>query len=132
MAGFGTGCLARRALHSFPFDKVRIDRGFIRDLSHDRNPVAIIRAIAAAVPRLIARHKGESLPVNAAIRINKVSTMGAAIGPLDSPSWPNQAARFVPRFASPRCAWGVYLYMNHIRDEHEQNTALPIIGLVDR
>jgi EAL domain-containing protein (putative c-di-GMP-specific phosphodiesterase class I) len=32
-------------LHSFPFDKIKIDQSFIRDLSTKEDSVAIIRAV---------------------------------------------------------------------------------------
>ncbi|MGZ4983615.1 MAG: EAL domain-containing protein, partial [Chthoniobacterales bacterium] len=32
-------------LHSFAFDKIKIDRTFIRDLEHNRHSMAIVRAV---------------------------------------------------------------------------------------
>jgi EAL domain-containing protein (putative c-di-GMP-specific phosphodiesterase class I) len=46
MDDFGTGYSSLSYLRSFPFDKIKIDRSFIQDLSKGEEPVAIVQAVA--------------------------------------------------------------------------------------
>jgi diguanylate cyclase (GGDEF)-like protein len=42
---FGTGYSSLSYLRSFPFDKIKIDRSFIQDLSNGAEPAAIVQAV---------------------------------------------------------------------------------------
>jgi len=46
MDDFGTGYSSLSYLRSFPFDKIKIDRSFIDDLSNGAEPLAIVNAVA--------------------------------------------------------------------------------------
>ncbi|HEY5380176.1 MAG TPA: EAL domain-containing protein [Pseudolabrys sp.] len=56
MDDFGTGYSSLSYLQSFPFDKIKIDKSFIANLSHNQQAATIVRAV-------IALGRGLNLPV---------------------------------------------------------------------
>jgi EAL domain-containing protein (putative c-di-GMP-specific phosphodiesterase class I) len=56
MDDFGTGYSSLSYLHSFPFDKIKIDRAFVANLDSNPQSAAIVRAV-------IALGRGLDLPV---------------------------------------------------------------------
>ncbi len=45
MDDFGTGYSSLSCLHSFPFDRIKLDQSFVRKLGHTAGSIAIVRAV---------------------------------------------------------------------------------------
>jgi diguanylate cyclase (GGDEF)-like protein len=74
MDDFGTGYSSLRYLRSFPFDKIKIDRSFISDLSEDEESIAIVRAITALAGSLNIATTAEGVETPA--QLEKVRALG--------------------------------------------------------
>ncbi len=61
MDDFGTGYSSLSYLRSFPFDKIKIDRSFIHDLSSSSDSMAIVRAVAGLGTSLGMKTTGEGV-----------------------------------------------------------------------
>src|SRR5207249_4293256 len=61
MDDFGTGYSSLSYLRSFPFDKIKIDQSFVRDLSSNEDSMAIIRAVTGLGSSLGMTTTGEGV-----------------------------------------------------------------------
>ena len=61
MDDFGTGYSSLSYLRSFPFDKIKIDRSFVHDLSSNEDSMAIIRAVTGLGASLGMATTGEGV-----------------------------------------------------------------------
>ncbi|MGI4796315.1 MAG: putative bifunctional diguanylate cyclase/phosphodiesterase [Janthinobacterium lividum] len=62
---FGTGYSSLSYLRSFPFDKVKIDQSFIRDLNVNNGAITIVQAIVGMASSLGMRTTGEGVETQA-------------------------------------------------------------------
>ncbi len=74
MDDFGTGFSSLSYLRRFPFDKLKIDRSFISDLSKDEDALAIVRSVTAMAKslRMITTAEG----VETAEQLDQVRRLG--------------------------------------------------------
>jgi EAL domain-containing protein (putative c-di-GMP-specific phosphodiesterase class I) len=81
MDDFGTGYSSLDTLHSFPFDKIKIDKSFLQQSSHSPQAAAIVRAVLAwrslSIPVLA---EGVETDEQVALRCAKDARRRRAIG----------------------------------------------------
>jgi diguanylate cyclase (GGDEF)-like protein/PAS domain S-box-containing protein len=65
MDDFGTGYSSLSYLRAFPFDKIKIDRSFVRDLLSNRQTLAIVRAILGLASGLDMKVVAEGIETQA-------------------------------------------------------------------
>jgi len=68
MDDFGTGYSSLSYLRAFPFDKIKIDQSFVRDLPHDGNALSIIRAVTGLAQSLGVRITAEGVETAAQLQ----------------------------------------------------------------
>jgi diguanylate cyclase (GGDEF)-like protein len=76
MDDFGTGFSALSYLRRFPFDKLKIDRCFIRDLSPDDDALAIVRAVTSMAKSLGMITTAEGVETSA--QLDQVRMLGCS------------------------------------------------------
>ena len=76
---FGTGYSSLSYLRRFPFDKIKIDRSFIRDLGYEKDDSSIILAIIGLAERMnmIVTAEGVETAEQAALLTSYGSSTGA-------------------------------------------------------
>jgi len=99
MDDFGTGYSSLSYLRSFPFDKIKIDRSFISDLSDGGDSIAIVRAVASLAASLNMTTTAEGVETRQ--QLEKVKALGCTEmqGYLFSPPRPAEeiSRLFLPR-----------------------------------
>ena len=61
---FGTGYSSLSYLRSFPFDRIKIDKSFVKDMGESREALAIIRAITGLSTSLLIKTTAEGVETN--------------------------------------------------------------------
>ncbi len=77
---FGTGYSSLNYLNNFPFDKLKIDRSFVKDLTHDEGAMAIISAVIGMAKSLEMRITAEGIDNKEALEILKIAGCHEAQG----------------------------------------------------
>jgi diguanylate cyclase (GGDEF)-like protein/PAS domain S-box-containing protein len=80
MDDFGTGYSSLSYLRTFPFDKIKIDQSFVRDLPHDKNALSIVRAITDMAQSLGVLITAEGVETQAQMDALKALNCGEAQG----------------------------------------------------
>jgi diguanylate cyclase (GGDEF)-like protein/PAS domain S-box-containing protein len=89
MDDFGTGYSSLSYLRSFPFDKIKIDRSFVRDLAERPDCMAIIRAVAGLGASLGISTTAEGVETRAQLDRLRAEGCTEAQGFLFSPPRPS-------------------------------------------
>jgi diguanylate cyclase (GGDEF)-like protein len=99
MDDFGTGYSSLSYLRSFPFDKIKIDRSFIKDIERNRDSAVIIKAIASLGQRLGIETTAEGIETAEQLELVRRAGCTEMQGYLASPPRPaSEAADLIARF----------------------------------
>jgi diguanylate cyclase (GGDEF)-like protein len=90
MDDFGTGYSSLAYLRSFPFDKIKIDRSFVRDIAESNDSQAIIRAVTGLAQSLKIATVVEGIETEAQLTMAKAEGCDEAQGFLFSKPMPEQ------------------------------------------
>ena len=96
---FGTGYSSLSYLRSFPFDKLKIDQSFVRDLDGDLSAQAIIRAITTLADALGIETLAEGVELNSHMELLRAQGCNMIQGYLISRPVPwGQVAELIERY----------------------------------
>ena len=99
MDDFGTGYSSLTYLQCFPFDKIKIDRSFVRDIATDAGSLNIVRAIAALASGLGMTATAEGVETRE--QLDRIAAEGCTEMQGYLFSRPLPAAEIERRFLSP-------------------------------
>ena len=75
---FGTGFASLSYLRAFPFNKIKIDRSFVKDIGHDEGCLAIVRATTSLARDLGMATIAEG--VEAPLQLRQLRRLGCTVG----------------------------------------------------
>ncbi len=106
MDDFGTGYSSLNYLRSLPFDKIKIDRSFVKDLSDGNNlSLEIVRSVASLARVLDVPTTAEGIDTEEQLRIVRAAGCTQFQGYLFSAPKPvSEIVNLFPRLAKVRCA----------------------------
>ncbi len=90
---FGTGYSSLSYIRQFPFDKIKIDQSFVRELGGDMDSLAIIRAVTGLCGSLAIKSTAEGVETQEQLEILKQEHCDSAQGYLISPPIPSSQIR---------------------------------------